>query len=622
MPRSIAATVILISLGPLGDGLVAQHPLRHPVDAVEVRYAASQPVVAYTLRVDSADRSGFDVEMRIRHAPDTFRLAMVAHPEYDDRYWRFVVNLRVEGIAARASVAREDSAVWRVVAPGGESVVRYRLQLPSPAPGGQYRSAWVPFLASTGGLVGGPHSFLYIVGATLVPAHVTLALPSGWDIATGLEPTVDPTTFFAPSVDVLVDAPILVGRLRSWRFAVDGVPHRVVYWPLPDAQPFDTAALVGGLERLARAAVALFGRAPYRDFTFQIQDGAVGSLEHRNSVSLGAPSARLAPDLTDFFSEAAHEYFHTWNLMRIHPVEYGDVDYRTPPRSRGLWWAEGVTMFYADLLRRRAGLPAYDSTRTTHLAGLIARYMASPGNARFSPESVSVVSYGAPPGVLGDYSASVHLQGELLGAMLDFIVRDATAGRRSLDDVVRATLERFSGERGYTGRDLERTVADVCGCAVGDFFDRYVRAATPIDVDRFLRLVGLRATVSWSPALGRDGQPAADLRLYGWMPPGARSVSLLITNPASIWGRAGLHTGDPVAAINGAPLADMAAFRTFFGGLRIGDTVRVEVTRTNGPFRATVVVTGYDRPAVQLEEIPHATERQRVLRARWLEGNP
>jgi predicted metalloprotease with PDZ domain len=609
-PGAIIAT--LLALGPLAGDLVAQH-------AVAVR-DASQPVVAYTLRVDSADLSGFDVEMRIRHAPDTFRLAMVAHPEYDDRYWRFVVNLRVEGMAAGATVTREDSALWRVVAPGGESVVRYRLQLPAAV--GQYRSAWVPFLAPTGGLVGGPHSFLYIVGATRVPAHVTLALPSAWDIATGLEPTVDPTTFYAPSVDALVDAPILLGRLRSWPFAVDGVPHRVVYWPLPDAQPFDTAALVAGLERLARAAVALFGRAPYRDFTFQIRDGAVGSLEHRNSVSLGAPSARLAQGLTDFFSETAHEFFHTWNLMRIHPVEYGDVDYRTPPRSRGLWWGEGITMFYADLLRRRAGLPVDDSTRSAHVAGLIARYMASPGNSRFSPESVSVVSYGAPPGVLGDYSASTHLQGELLGTMLDFIVRDATNGQRSLDDVVRATLERFSGEHGYTGRDLERTVADVCGCAVGDFFDRYVRAATPIDFDRYLHLVGLRTSISWSPALGRDGQPEPDLRVYGWVPPGARSVSLLISNPASSWGRAGLHTGDRIAAVNGAPLADMAGFRTLFGRLRIGDTVRIEVMRAGGPFRATVVVTGYDRPTVQLKELPQATERQRTLRARWLSGSP
>src|SRR5437762_12257030 len=155
---------------------------------------------------------------------------MVAHPEYDDRYWRFVEALRVETLHGAATVTREDSALWRVVAPGGEAVVRYRIHLP---PAESPRAAWRPFLAPTGGLVGGPHAFLYVVGATLGSSHVTLELPPEWQIATGLEPTLDPHTFFAPTVGVLVDSPLLVGRLRSWRFAVDGVPHRVVYWPLP-----------------------------------------------------------------------------------------------------------------------------------------------------------------------------------------------------------------------------------------------------------------------------------------------------------------------------------------------------------------------------------------------------
>src|SRR5438876_11790775 len=84
-------------------------------------------------------------------------------------------------------------------------------------------------------------------------------------------------------------------------------------------------------------------------------------------------------------------------------------------------------------------------------------------------------AYGAEPGALGDYSASTHLQGELLGTMLDLIVRDATNGARSMDDVMRAMLERFSGERGFAGRDIERTVAAVCGCDVRPFFETHVR---------------------------------------------------------------------------------------------------------------------------------------------------
>src|SRR2546426_6790383 len=62
----------------------------------------------------------------------------------------------------------------------------------------------------------------------------------------------------------------------------------------------------------------------------------------------------------------------------------------------------------------------------------------------------------------------------------------------------------------------------------------------------------MRARVSWTPALDRDGRPAADLRVSAWQPPGENALSLLISNPASVWGRAGLHSGDRLVAVNGA----------------------------------------------------------------------
>jgi predicted metalloprotease with PDZ domain len=597
-----------------------QHPLSHPADAVEVRFARSQPIVSYSLRIDPGDLSGFDIEMRVGNAPDTFRIAMAAHPEYDDRYWRFVDGPRVDARGRPGIVTREDSALWRVVAPGGDATIRYRIRLPPSE--GPPRAAWRPFLSPTGSLTGGPHAFMYLPGAALAPSHVTLELPAGWDVATGLVPTSDPRVFFAPSADVLVDSPIFVGRFRSWRFAVDGVPHRIVYWPLPDATPFDTTAFVASIEHLTREAVALFGRPPYREYTFVFQDGAYGGLEHLNSATLGAPSSELARDMRPLLGEAAHEFLHTWNLMRIRPAERGGVDYRQTGQSRGLWFSEGLTMYYADLLLRRAGLRLADSTRIAHLERLLERYLFNPGNARISPERASLAEYGTPPGSLGDYNPSVHVQGEVLGAMLDLIIRDATGGRRSMDDVMRAMLERFSGVRGFTGRDVERTIADACRCAVRAFFDSYVRGAGQVDFDRYLRLVGLRARVTWQAAVSPNGQPAPDLRVFAWTPPGQTGLKLLLTDPSSVWGRAGLHTNDRVVTMNGTPVATWLEFRGQLARARVGDTVRVEVMRPTGPWRTSVVVTGYSRPVVRIEEIPGATERQRTLRAQWLAATP
>ncbi len=101
------------------------------------------PRISYKIRVDAGDLSGFDVEMRIQGAGDTVRIAMASHPEYDDRYWRYVENLTAESHGAPFQITSEEKALWRIVAPGGDLNVKYRIHLPpqtTPAPRGSHFS--------------------------------------------------------------------------------------------------------------------------------------------------------------------------------------------------------------------------------------------------------------------------------------------------------------------------------------------------------------------------------------------------------------------------------------------------------------------------------------------------
>src|SRR5258705_6877836 len=96
----------------------SQNALNHFTEAIETRYSNKQPVVHYIVTVDSEDISFFHVEMRIKNAPDNFQLAMVTHPEYDDRFWRFVEDFVVETDAGKGKIVREDSSLWRVTKKG------------------------------------------------------------------------------------------------------------------------------------------------------------------------------------------------------------------------------------------------------------------------------------------------------------------------------------------------------------------------------------------------------------------------------------------------------------------------------------------------------------------------
>jgi predicted metalloprotease with PDZ domain len=562
---------------------------------------AQHPSIEYVLRAASDDTTGYAVEMYVRGAGDTFRLAMMRHPEYDDRYWRYVRGLTVESSSGKATATRLDSALWQIAAPGGTAVVRYRIEpaaWPEPT-----RPSWRAFVTHTGGLIGGPHSFMYIVGNETGPATVRLDLPQGWDVATGLTPTGDPNTFSAPSASTLLDSPILVGRLRNWHFAVGGVPHRVAYWPLPSATPFDTTAFVDGIERAAREAIALFHGAPYQNFTFLMVDGAYGGLEHANSVTIGAPSAVLARDPIAELPETVHEYFHTWNEVRIRPVGWWPLDYRPIPPTTGAWWYEGITMYYTDLLIRRARLRPEDSTRAAHLESRISAYLANSGNWLISPEQASLVANATSMMEYGDDNPSVHVQGELIAVMLDLIIRDSTGGRRSLDDVMRAMMARFGGGAGYTSAGIEQVVDSVCGCHTHDFFERYVRSAHMLDFNRYLALAGIQVRIDSVADSAPDGTPRPDLRVFGWRPDGARHPLLRIFERNSAWAQAGLHTGDTVLVINGSPIDSVQQLRAAILRLRIGDTVRVVVADGSAGARREVkfVLPQLVQPRVTLQ---------------------
>jgi predicted metalloprotease with PDZ domain len=572
---------------------------------------AHAQVINYRLTVHEGDTTGYDVEMRLQHVPHQLRLTLATHHEYDDKFYRFVRDFRVAAPDGHATVVRTDSAVYDISIPGDQAVVSYSILLPP------HRFAHQPFLSRGGGLVGDIHSFFYLVGSTKIPATVDFDLPAGWTIATGLEPTRDPHSFRASSGKQLMDCPVLVGHLWQWHFTEGKIPYTVTYLPVAGRPAFDTATLVASIKKIVGETISLFGSAPYAHYDFLLVDGVYGALEHANSVTIGASAGKLRNHLQDLYEQLAHEFFHTWNLVNIEPAGYTDLNYGPQERSDGLWFSEGLTMFYADLLVRRAELPTEDSTRLAHLSALIGRYYADTGNAVFSPAAVSLAS-NAPPGELGDYSASTHVQGELIGALLDILIRSNTDGRGSFDDVMRLMYQRFGGRAGFSAHDVEQAVKDAGGgMGVPAFFDGYLNQGKALDFDRYLCLLGLRLQLTWQPAVDEKGLPVADTRIYIWQPPGDSLFHLILTSPQGCWSRAGLHTGDGLVAVNGQVLRDRAFFYTLIRSAKRGDTITFQLR--NGA-KVVVPITGYVQARATLSRIEGADAVAQARFREWTAG--
>jgi predicted metalloprotease with PDZ domain len=592
------------------------------------------PEVVYLVVIDSVN-SSINVEMEMGNAPRSVRLAMAIHPEYNDRFWRYIRDLRVDG-GKGAALTTDGDNTWRLITRGGSARVSYRIQLPPES--ATNRPAWHTVVRPDGGSINAIDTFLYLpdfphaqvdVRMNLGGLHLVSALPAfqafvaGAHLVTPGEKDVPASvtlTMARTDAPTLLDSPMLYGEnLRQWHFDVDGITHTIAYWPLPNATPFDTTRFVEAIEKVAREAVAVFGKPPYPHYQFLLEDGAYGALEHKNSVTIGMPSGDLARDPLMYSSELAHEFFHTWNLMRLYPEGRGVLSADPPAHSTGLWLSEGVTMFYAEALTRRAGFPEQNMSRRDLLAEELEAYYGNPGNSRISPEVASARAVDTP-GINGDLEPNYYTQGRLIGTALDLIIRDSTNGQRGLDDFMRALYSRFAMKRGFTTFDVERTASETCGCHLRNFFDDYVRNPGLLDFNRYLPSIGLRAIVDTIQVTDSAGAPLPDLRVWAYPPRSGGRMRVRIMDPASVWARSGLHTGQELIAFNNAPIDSFPSFRGAIRTVRLGQVVPVEIVRDGHPQRIDVRVTGYPRPRVRIYEDLSATQAQKEKRTRWLAG--
>ena len=531
-------------------------------------------------------------------------------------YARHVEAVTASGADGRAlQVAKSDKNRWRVVTGGALSVeVRYRVYAREMS----VRTNWVE---ADFAMLNGAPTFMTLVDGLARPHEVVIQPAPEWQIsATGLaEIPGGSHQYRAPDFDTLVDSPIVIGNPAIYEFTVDDKPHFLVN--VGEDGVFDGTRAARDLETVVREHHRMWGALPYDKYVFlnmlTLVGNGGGGLEHKNSTML--MSSRWATGARRSYQAwlglASHEYFHTWNIKRLRPVELGPFNYEDEVHTRSLWVAEGLTDYYGELALHRAGL----STREELLDSLSNRVegvQTTPGRLVQSVEEASFdawIKYYRPNENSVNTAVSYYTKGAVLGFLLDARVRAATAGAKSLDDVMRAAFERFSGDRGFAPDEFRAVVEEVSGLSLESFWEGAVEGTAELEYDEMLATFGLR----FRPVAG----PRPDQSQAAWLGMSTRNADgrLVVTQvrrgtPAFA---AGLNVDDEILAMNGFRVrADQLAAR--LGQYQAGDAVALLVARRD-ELQTMEAVFGAEPPRQwRLEVDPAATDVQQQ-RDLWLQ---
>ena len=500
---------------------------------------------------------------------------------------RNIVALRAACGDKAIACEKIDKATWQCAPASGAITLTYEVY------------AWdlsvrAAHLDEAHGFFNGTSVFLLAQGRENSACEVDIKRPSGeryadWKIATALDQTPALArlpeanvpgrrtsagvstislkqfgSFTTANYDELIDHPVEMGTFTHATFEACGVTHHIA---ITGRHRADMPRLCADLKKICEYQIRLFepktAQAPMREYWFLIMavgDG-YGGLEHRASTALicnrdDLPSMqekKVGNGYRRFLGLASHEYFHTWNVKRIKPAAFVPYDLTRENYTRQLWFFEGFTSYYDDLVLARTGLIEPLSYMEL-LAENIGKVMSQSGRSKQSVADSSFdawVKYYRQDENSPNAIVSYYQKGAMVGLALDLTIRQRTLGAKSLDDVMRALWNDYGSKGiGVPEGGVEKIAGTVSGLDLKDFFSAAVHGTVDIDLATLFHTMAI--DVAWKiPGKAKDDDPVPatiGAKISAEPNNDAKLAHVFDGGAAQL---AGLSAGDVVIAIDG-----------------------------------------------------------------------
>ena len=568
--------------------------------------AQCQATIRYEVSINHPEQHLFHVTMTIPNVNGEVSLQIPAwNALYQIRDFASHIQ-RVEAFAdsTKAPIEKVDKQTWRITGHGTITVL--------------YTSYWDevgPFATQ----LNADHAFLnpamilfYVPERRSEDVHLSFPdVPGAWNAAssgsTGLESMGGARNFFfdAKSYDALGDAPIEVGNFKEFSLAGVSADIRV----LVHGDNWSQKKIEGDLSRICNYELKLMEGAPFEHYVFILHIGkgaGGGGMEHAYSTAIGIPSDEYLAGV------AAHEFFHLWNVKRIRPATLEPVDYTKEQYTRALWFAEGVTSTYGAYTLVRSGIWSKErfyedlGEQITELESRAANRWQSAEESSLDAWLEKYPLYDGP-----EYSVSYYTKGQLLGDLLDIMIRDRTDNQKSLDDVLRGMNTDFA-KQGKTYRDsldVRLAAEKVAGGSFEEFFRNYVAAADPLPYQQVLALAGLelRTTEHKRAVLGFSAERES-----------GGTMTVRTVEDRSPAAEAGLRSGDVLVIWNGGDMP--RSLGRWVRERQAGETVRVRLRREEKEQTLEFRLGEQKELLYQIAEDSHAGGKARRIREGILHG--
>ena len=558
--------------------------------------------IRYSISLQHPEQHLFHVTMEVPAVQEHVDVQMAA---WDALYQIRDFSSHVQRVTARvngedAPIEKLDKLTWRVQG-GGRVEVSYDTFWDDPGPFSSQLNAEHAFINPAMVL-------LYVPGRRAEQCKLSFdSLPSGWRIASSLRFGSLQSPAAAGSFDALADSPIELSKFEEFTLPDVMPPVRVAI----HGDDYKRRDVEAALRKICAYEVKLMDGAPYPEYTFifhvgKAAAGAGGGMEHANSTAIFIPSGDYLPNIS------AHEFFHLWNVKRIRPASLEPIDPTREMYTRALWFAEGVTNTYGSYALVRTGIWSKQdflqdlSQQITELESRPAEQWQSAEQSSLDAWLEKYALYNQP-----QRSISYYTKGQVLGFLLDILIRDRTDNQHSLDDLLRAMNADFAREGKFyrDSLDIRLESEKLTGGSLEEFFDKYVSGANALPYQNLLGKAGLelRAHETVEATLGFVAQREPNAP---WM------VAAVETD--GLAARAGLQVGDEILRWNNGEVPRRP--ERWVGQQKPGDALRLRVKRGEKQEAIEVRLGGLRERFYQVAEMQGADERARRVREGLLKG--